>query len=73
METDRIVKRWKLICGEIQHRWPDLRLAELNVEKMPNQLEIVLASHYGLAQARAIREANQFWDELQHKLQQAAA
>jgi hypothetical protein len=73
METEQISKRWSLICGEIQYRWPDLPMEELSLEKMPSQLEVLLTSHYHLCRTRAIREANRFWDELGQSLQQAAA
>ena len=73
MENDRIVKRWRLVRGEIHHCWPNLPIAELNSADMPDQLPTLLERHYGLGSRRAASEADRFWNEFNNRLDNAAA
>ena len=73
MENDRVFKRWSLVLGEIQYRWPSLPIAELSSAEMPNQLQFLLARHYGLSSGRAASEADRFWNDFNQRLEKAVA
>ena len=72
MKNDRIIERWRLICGEIQHRWPSLPVSELNRTGMPEELAVELSRHYDFSYPRAKTEADYFWADLEERLQRAA-
>lgn len=72
MKTERIGHRWRLIRGEVEHRWPALPVSELNRTAMPDGLPAVLSRHYEISLSRAITEVSQFWAELDERFQRAA-
>ena len=73
MNEHRTIRRWTIVQGEIQDRWPWLPATALSEElQTPDALAVLLSEEMDFSQRRAVMEAHDFWNALEERFRLAS-